>query len=122
MGMPAGEEAGQLTDDSLIGLPDAIRSLRMQLYEAMREGGREALRFRVDPVELEFEVEVTREAGVEGGVKFWVISAGAKGTVATAATHRIKLTLHPQSPGGDVVIRDELEDRPVHDEVEVPPT
>lgn len=98
MGPPGVEEAGPLTDDSLIGLPDAIRSLRIQLYEAMQEGERKALRFRVDPVELEFEVQVTQESGVEGGIKFWVISAGAKGSRATAASHRIKLILHPLTP------------------------
>ena len=100
-------------DDEPIGLPEAIRSLRAQLSEAMREGAGEALRFRVGPVELEFEVQMTREAGVEGGVKFWVVSVGAKGSMSAATTHRLKISLQPQTPEGeDAMVAEEVAQRP----------
>lgn len=100
-------------DDSAVGLPEAIRSLRAELSQAMEEGAGEELRFRVGPVELEFEVQLTREAGVDGGVRFWVVSVGAKGSTATATTHRVKISLQPQTAeGGDVAVAEAVSERP----------
>lgn len=116
VGLVAVSEAGgqdEEVDDTAIGLPEAIRSLRAELSEAMREGAGEALRFRVGPVELEFAVQITREANVEGGVKFWVVSAGAKGSTGAATTHRLKISLQPQTAGGeDAMVAEDVTQRP----------
>jgi Trypsin-co-occurring domain 2 len=91
----------------LIGLQEAISSLRAELSAAMEEGEGERLRFRLGPVELEFTMGVTREAGAEGGVKWWVVSFGAKASQATTATHRVKLSLLPVTEAGeDAVVAD----------------
>lgn len=101
-------------DEVAIGLREAIRSLRAELSAAMAEGESEDLRFRVGPVELEFEVQLSREAGAEGGVKFWVVSAGAKATTGTATTHRVKIALQPQTADGkDVAVSEGVARRPV---------
>jgi hypothetical protein len=89
-----------VSDDGSIDLPgadlaDAIRLLRAQLSQAMREGSAEDLRFGLGPIEVEFEVVLTKEAGVGGGVRFWVVSAEAKGMLTRASTHRVKVELQP---------------------------
>lgn len=100
-------------EGAAIGLREAIRSLRAELSAAMVEGEGQDLRFRVGPVELEFEVQVSREAGAEGSVKFWVVSAGAKATRGTATTHRVKIALQPQTPDGkDVAVSEGVAQRP----------
>jgi hypothetical protein len=90
-----------------VGLADAIRALRAELTAAMAEGQGQELKFKSGPVEMEFALEVTKEAGVEAGVKFWVVTLGGKGSVSAAATHRVKLELQPVGEGGtDFVIND----------------
>jgi hypothetical protein len=100
-------------DMSLIGLREAIRSLRSELSSAMLEGAGDELRFRVGPVELEFLVEITREATGEGGVRFWVASLGAKGSTSNTASHRVKLVLSPVTrEGKDFEVTDAVRGRP----------
>lgn len=87
----------------------AIQSLRQELSQAIVEGKEKDLRFELEPVELEFQVEVSWETGgsVEGkgGVKFGVISLGEVSAKAEAnrsqgTTHTIKLTLNPVTSEG----------------------
>jgi hypothetical protein len=105
-----------MVEESLVGLADAIRSLRAELTQAMQEGEGQGLRFKVDPVELEFELAVTSTKGGGGGIKFWVVTAEAKLDKATATTHRIKLSLAPlmKTAEGDtdVVVAEEVTGRP----------
>jgi hypothetical protein len=101
----------------MVGLAEAIRSLRAELTQAMQEGEGQGLRFKVDPVELEFELAVTSTKGGGGGIKFWVVTAEAKLDKATTATHRIKLSLKPlvKGPAGDevdAIVADEVSGRP----------
>jgi hypothetical protein len=102
-----------VNDEAGVGLAEAIRSLRAELSLSMQEAKGEEIRFRVGPVELEFLLEVTQEAGAEGGVRFYVVSLGAKGSVARTATHRIKLSLVPATAEGkDVSVVDEVAEKP----------
>src|SRR4051812_20280909 len=78
-----------------VGLADAVRALRSELTAAMAESEGQRLRFELGTVEMEFLLDVRKEAGVEAGVKFWVISLGAKGGVSSGSTHRVKLALSP---------------------------
>ncbi len=82
------------------GLSDAIASIRYELTRAMASGEGEDIHFRLGPVELEFELEARRDAGATAGVRFWVISAAAKGDLSSGSVHRIKLTLQPVMTGG----------------------
>jgi hypothetical protein len=104
-------------DEPMVGLAEAIRSLRAELTQAMQEGEGQGLQFKVDPVELEFELAVTSTKGGGGGIKFWVVTAEAKLDRATATTHRIKLSLKPlvKTATGeeeDVVVEDQVTGRP----------
>ena len=104
-------------DEPMVGLADAIRSLRAELTQAMQEGEGQGLRFKVDPVELEFELAVTSTKGGGGGIKFWVVTAEAKLDKATATTHRIKLSLAPlvrtaEGEEIDAVVAEQVTGRP----------
>ena len=85
-------------DEQLIGVQEAIRTLRAELTAAMKEGEGEGLQFRTGPIELEFLVEVSREKGGDAGIRFWVVSIGGSSKATSSTTHRIKLTLNPITP------------------------
>ena len=88
-------------------LAEAIAAVRRELIEAMGAGENEVLRFEVGPVEVEFMVQVAREADGRLGLK--VLSVG--GGVTDTRTHRVHVTLKPIEPptGGPIHIRDRLQ-------------
>jgi hypothetical protein len=84
-----------------IGLADAIGAVRDDLIQAQQQGAGEDVRFTVGDVELEFAVDVTREAGAEASVKVLsVLSVGGKGGVAHKQGHRVKVVLKPRTVDG----------------------
>jgi Trypsin-co-occurring domain 2 len=96
-----------------LALADAIEALRGELETAMVAGEGERLRFALGPVEMEFEVAISRERTAKGGIAFWVVTLGGEAGRTSATTHRVKLTLQPRAgAGGDVLVHDELEQRP----------
>src|SRR5258708_5750536 len=101
-------------DDVAVGLADAIAALRRELTIAMKAGQNqdEDVRFQLGAVELEFQLDVKRDAEAKGGVKFWVVSLEGKGHLARDTRNRIKLSLHPIAGGGDLVISSGQEHRP----------
>ena len=80
-----------------IGLRETIAAVRNELSAAMADGADQDLKFDVGPVHLEFAVDVTGQAGVEGGVKVWVLSLTGNGSVGLTNSHRISITLEPVS-------------------------
>ena len=78
-----------------VPLASAIKALRRELVTALHEGKDQDVRFALGPIELEFQVEVSREGGGDAGIKFWVVSLGAKGTRRSGTTHTVKLSLSP---------------------------
>jgi len=77
----------------------------------MSAGQDESLRFELGPVKMEFLLEVHRAGGGEVGVRFGVISVGAKGGVSSGSTHRVTLALTPRgSSGRPPTIRDVEDD------------
>jgi hypothetical protein len=78
-----------------VPLARAIEALRRELVEAVKAGKEQEVRFALGPIELEFQVEVSREAGAEAGVKFYVLALGGKGTRSSATTHTVRLSLSP---------------------------
>ncbi|MFE3799663.1 trypco2 family protein [Nocardia tengchongensis] len=102
--------------DKPVGLAEAIASVRAELEQARLGGEGREIQFRVGEVSLDFQVEVSREAGGEAGVKVWVLSASAKGKVADKHSHAVKVTLVPQINSGgewvDVRVGDEVTQRP----------
>ena len=100
-----------------VPLAKAIAALRRELVAAVSEGEDEGVRFALGPIELEFQVEVSSEAGVDAGVRFWVVSLGGRGSRASGATHTVRLTLSPvlaSEVGQDVplMVGSELRRRP----------
>lgn len=83
-----------------IELADAVASVRGELITAAAQGVGSEVEFEVGPIELEFAVEMRRDAKVKAGFKAWVVSADAEGGVARGRTHKVKLTLTPRAPGG----------------------
>lgn len=81
--------------ESEIPLARVIEDLRNELLTALEEGVGKELQFRLQPIELELKIGVTKSAGANGGVKFWVIELGGKGEYETATTHTLKLGLEP---------------------------
>jgi hypothetical protein len=101
-----------MADEVAVGLADAIAALRKELTAALKAGEDEDVRFRLGPVELEFELDVKRDAEAKGGVKFWVVSLEGRGQLAHDARNRIKLSLQPLDRSGELVISSEQERRP----------
>jgi Trypsin-co-occurring domain 2 len=99
-----------MPDQVQVPLVEAVRALRREIVEASRVAEDEEVKFRLGPIELEFALELSREAGAEGGLKFWVVSLGGKATQGSATTHTVKLVLTPV--GGDVLIGDRVAKEP----------
>jgi hypothetical protein len=85
-------------DDEFPSLADTIAAVRRELSSAQTEGQGQPIQFRTGPVELEFDVAVTRTRGGEGGVQIWVLTLGGKLERGRATTQRIKVTLQPVNP------------------------
>ena len=106
------------TEGSLVGLPEAIESLRADLARAWSEGQRQPVRFRVEPVELTVQVAVTRTVNGTAGVKWYVLAFGAGKSRETVATQTLKLRLTPvlsdeegnELPGAELLISDRDDD------------
>jgi hypothetical protein len=92
-----------------IELSDVIVGLRRELQEAQSKAEKEDLRFKVDSIDVEAQVTVSKEANVEGSAKwkFWVIGeAGGKAGagISKKAVQTIRLKLTPEQAGGAVKV------------------
>ncbi len=81
-----------MADDSA-EITEAIEQLRTQLANAQERGKDSSLQFRITEVEMEFLVEVRKDAGAGGGVQLGVVKLGADGRVSQGTTHRLTLKL-----------------------------
>lgn len=102
-------------DEDRGGIPLAatLSHLRRELAESMATARGEALRFRIENLEVELTVTVGRDAEGGAGVTFWVIDASGKVTSSQSNTHRLKLTLAPVSEsGGDVLVSGDSDEKP----------
>jgi hypothetical protein len=105
--------------DGLIELSDAIGVVREQLVQAQLAGRRvvagRVLTFAVGKVSLEFTGEVKKVAGGSGGVKFWVITAGAKAERSSGVGQKVTIELIPQGPDGEsFIVADDLDAPPAN--------
>ncbi|MGI9001278.1 MAG: trypco2 family protein [Pseudonocardia sp.] len=97
-----------------VPLSDAIASLRVELQQALEEGAGKPLQFLVSALDVELEVVVTAKASGKASAGLWtVITAEAGAEHSRSRTHRIKLSLTPQTADGErLKIADSLDDRP----------
>jgi hypothetical protein len=77
-----------------IGLSEAIAALRQELQDSMASANPD-LRFKLGEVVLELELTLERSTTGKGGLKFWVLDAGAERARSKASTHRVTVPLTP---------------------------
>lgn len=85
--------------DDMPSLAEAVAAVRVQLEQARRAAVGEELQFEVGPIEMEFDVALTRTKGIDG-IDVKVVSIGAKWVRESAAIHRVKVALTPLLPDG----------------------
>jgi hypothetical protein len=85
-----------VVDDTWVGLAEAIGELRRELESALTSAAEPRIRFELGPVELEFTVDFKNTGGVDGGIRWGVVSFGAKGEHAAQHGNRLKLVLQPK--------------------------
>ncbi|WP_149498654.1 trypco2 family protein [Roseiconus lacunae] len=94
---------------SNIELSDMIVGLRKEIQEAQIKAESESLRFRIESVDVEAQVAVSIEAGVEGSAKwkFWILSE-AEGKLDAGVSEEnlqtIRLRLIPVLDGGPIEV------------------
>jgi len=98
----SGEGVGPLSEpEGLVGLSEALIALREELLAAWQEGengerGGRRLRFRVpEPIELTIQTAVTKKAGANAGVKWWLVSLGGEASRGSEVTQTLRLRLAP---------------------------
>ena len=92
---------------SELALADAIDNLRRELGRAVEAGKGEQLQFKLGPVELELQVDLSMKGGGKAEVKWVVVSLGGDASTERVGRHKVKLTLTPQLDGkGDVIVSD----------------
>ncbi|MEE1790054.1 hypothetical protein PUR28_04550 [Streptomyces sp. BE308] len=80
-----------------IELADAVESIRNQLVEAATRATDHPVSFAVGDIQMEFTLELRKEARAGGKVKAWVVEAGADASRATGRTHKVAFTLTPRN-------------------------
>lgn len=83
-----------------IALADAVAVVRDELLEAAARGEGSGLVFEVEQVQLEFTVELRKDAGTKAGFKAWVVSGQSEHSSSGSKGHRVAVTLHPHQRDG----------------------
>jgi hypothetical protein len=73
----------------------------VELEESMKESEGEELRFVLGDIDLELQLEVSREEKGDAGIRFWLVSLGGSVDVSRGATHTVRLKLTPETKGGE---------------------
>ncbi|RSO09967.1 hypothetical protein DMH26_00195 [Streptomyces sp. WAC 05379] len=102
------------SDHEWMDLADAIALLREQIAEAQDRiasasgGGPRGVLFTLGEITLDLGLELTGTQGVNGGLRWSVISLGGKKESSRKATHTVTVKLLPHLPGGgDIDVSDE---------------
>ncbi len=88
-----------------IDLAEAIEQLREELGQAQDAGANQQLQFEVDEVEVEFLVDIRKDASVGAKVRIAVVEVDADGRFGLGASHRLtfKLKAKDNATGGGSV-------------------
>ncbi|MGK5534047.1 trypco2 family protein [Streptomyces sp. URMC 129] len=79
-----------------LDLAHAVQGVRDELLRAAAQGAGSDVAFEVGPIEMEFSVELRKDARVRGGIRALVISAETEAGAGRARTHRVSVTLTPR--------------------------
>ncbi|MEV0135914.1 trypco2 family protein [Dactylosporangium sp. NPDC050688] len=94
-----------LGEDQEIGLAAALGAIRRELAEAMNaaetEGG--PVRLSISSLELELQTTLTRAGDVDGGIRVYVISAGAKVSESRSDVQTLRIQLDARTLTGEPV-------------------
>jgi hypothetical protein len=93
-------------ENSKISLSTMIQTLREELETAQEQSKNSRFKFRVDSVELELAIEVSKGKSGTGGIQFWVLEAGAEVKKENSHAHKFTLVLKPGSSGPIEVARE----------------
>lgn len=87
--------------ESRTSISDVIRSVHTQLLEAEQDRRDRQLEplFETKGLTLEIQFLVASEKELKGGVKAWVVEAGASGRRTSSSTHKMILELGVVTPG-----------------------
>lgn len=94
-----------------VELSEAVEAVRDGLACATARGAGQDLRFELGEIQMEFTVELRRDIRGRGGVKAWVVDAGAETGRASGRTQKVAFTLKPVNArtGGDWQIANDNE-------------
>ena len=91
-----------------IELSDMIVGLRQELEKARTKAANENLKFKVESIDIEAQVTVSKEANVKGGAKwkFLIFEGGVEGGagVAKETVQTIRLKLTPEQDGKPIKV------------------
>ncbi|MEU9454485.1 trypco2 family protein [Streptomyces sp. NPDC048277] len=96
-----------------LDLADAITLLRSQVAQAQARiaganGEDQGVLFSLGDITVELGMELTHTRGMDGGLRFGVVSLGGRKDSARKATHTVTVHLRPHRPGGgDIDVSDE---------------
>ncbi|MFC8263976.1 trypco2 family protein [Streptomyces sp. NPDC057291] len=96
-------------DGQWMDLADAVTLLREQIAEAQSRlaaptgGGDKGVLFTLGEITVELGLELTRSNGVNGGLRWSVISLRGKKESGTKDTHKLTVQLTPHAPDGSHV-------------------
>jgi hypothetical protein len=93
-----------------VSLKDALEALRVELSESILLSEGKQVRFKMQEVEMEFQVSVEASADVKGGVKF-AVDVGGGSSVKGSVTHKLKFKLQPIYADGGPVLTGSEEER-----------
>jgi hypothetical protein len=82
----------------IVGLAEAVESLRAELMSAVAAGRDQPMQFSVEPIELAAQVAVTREA--DGKIGWHLLGMGGSRESASTQTLTLKLTPVWRKPDG----------------------
>ena len=89
--MALGREGWRTGTKVIVGLAEAVESLRAELMKAVEAGKDQPMQFSVEPIELTAQVVVTKEA--DGKIGWNLLGVG--GSYESASTQTLTLKLAP---------------------------
>ena len=78
-------------------LAAVLADVRREIVAAATAAQGDDLRFEVSSVRVDLSVAFERTRGGSGGVKLWVVEAGAEASVTRGTTHVLSVELSPLS-------------------------
>ena len=99
-----GDGGDALTAVTGMELSDAVEAVRAGLMAGAARGAGAGVRFEVGEIRMEFAVQLERVRGVRGGVKAWVVEAGAESSRTSGRTHTVSFTLRPTDGQGRYLV------------------